>query len=247
MRLLIINTGHGLSKEDIKARVDRMQSVAAGDTEIVMECLDDTDICIDSQMDVAFAAPEIIRKAIKAEKEGYDAVGIYCTSDPGLRACREAVDIPVVGAGQASYLTAAMLGDTISFITTAETRRSEKTEFARSCGIDISRLVSVRSVEYDILQESGHAGKNQLVKRLEDLIGRCKQEDHADVAILGCLSFAGLGPELSRKTSIPVVDPAYALVSVMESLVHQKLSHSKASYPHTPVRVRRWGAGVTGI
>lgn len=247
MRLFIINTGHGLSDEDIKIRTAKMKKAVAGDVEITMECLDNTEICIDSQMDVAFAAPEIICKAIKAERESYDAVGIYCTSDPGLRACREAVSIPVIGAGQASFLTAAMLGDTMSFITTSESRRSEKVEFARMCGIDISRLSSVRSIEYDILNEASCSKSDKLTEKLENVIRQCITEDHADVAILGCLSFAGLGNELTKRTGIPVVDPAYALVSVMESLVHQKLSHSKKSCPYPPKRVRRWGAGVTEI
>lgn len=247
MRLFVINTGHGLSEEDIKIRTDRMKKVVSYDAEITMECLDNTDICIDSQMDAAFAAPEIVCKAIKAEKEKYDAIGIYCTSDPGLRACREAVSIPVVGAGQASFLTAAMLGSRMSFITTSESRISEKVEFARMCGIDISRLASVRSVDYDILHGSGQENHEQLIEKLRCVIEQCIVEDHAETVILGCLSFAGLGPELAQITSIPVIDPAYALISVMESLVHQKLSHSKISYPYPPERIRRWGAGVTGV
>lgn len=247
MRLFIIHTGFGLSKEEIDIRTGRMKNVVAADTEITMECLEQTEICIDSQLDVALAAPEIIEKAVKAEKDGYDAVGIYCTSDPGLRACREAVSIPVMGAGLATFATASMLGDTISFITTSSARRSEKVWFARQCGMDMTRLASVRSIEYDILNEQKDENRNGLLERLEKSIDTCKTEDGADVVILGCLSFAGLGYELSRITSVPVVDPAYALVSTMETLVRQNLSHSKRSYPYPPMRVRRWGAGVLGI
>ena len=247
MRLFIINTGYGLSKEDISVRVRRMKKVVSPDTEITMECLENTQICIDSQLDVALAAPEIIKKAIMAEKRGFDAIGIYCTSDPGLAACREAVRIPVVGAGMASFAVAGMLGYNISFITTSASRQNEKKEFARQCGIDITRLASVRSVEYDILNGQSDSDKGQLKKMLADTVTKCRIEDNADAVILGCLSFAGMGPEISEMTSVPAVDPAYALAAEMESLVRQRLSHSLHAFPHPPERVRKWGRGVIEI
>lgn len=254
MKLFIINTGYDLSEDDIKVRIDRMKQAVSPDVEITMECLENTRICIDSQLDVALAAPEIIQKAISAERAGYDAVGIYCTSDPGLWACREAVKIPVIGAGMASFMTAMMLGNQISFLSTAEGRRSEKIEFARQCGIDMSRIASVRSVEYDILKEqvrerrdSQDQSGESLKKRLKESIIKCRDEDHAEVVILGCLSFAGMGRSLSEETGIPVIDPAYAMASSMEALVRQGLNHSKRTYTNPPERKRSWGAGVIEI
>lgn len=244
MRFFVINTGHGLSEEAIKSRVDRMKQIAAQDTEIVMECLDNTDICIDSQLDVALAAPEIIQKAIRAEKAGYDAIGIYCTSDPALRACREAVSIPVIGAGLASFANAMLLGNNWSFITTSASRISEKKEFARECGVDISRLASVRSIEIDVLKATEKPDIEQTKKSLLEAVRKCREEDHADVVILGCLSFAGMGHEIAEEAGIPVIDPAYVLVAAAEAICKQKLSHSKQSYANPPVRRRSWGGGM---
>lgn len=245
MRFFIINTGYGMTEEAVALRVNRMKAAAAADTQITMECLAHTQICIDSQLDVALAAPEIIQKAIEAEKRGYDAVGLYCTSDPALTACREAVSIPVIGAGAAAFATAMLIGHRYSFITTSEKRSFEKEEFARQCGIDMTRLASIRSIEYDNLGENG--GEENVKRRLREAVEICIEKDRADVAILGCLSFAGMGPELSAAVGIPVIDPAYTLVAAAEALFKQRLSHSKRSYAYPPSRRRSWGGGVIEI
>lgn len=51
---------------------------------------------LDCHTDEAFAAPELVKMAIQAEKDGYDAIVIYCFSDVGLEALRENVKIPVI-------------------------------------------------------------------------------------------------------------------------------------------------------
>ena len=58
---------------------------------------------IESVYDAEMAAPFIVRKVEEAEKNGYDAVVISCMMDPGVKASKEAVNIPVVGAREASY------------------------------------------------------------------------------------------------------------------------------------------------
>ena len=44
-----------------------------------------------------------------AEKEGYDAIVIYCFSDVGIDAIRENVRIPVIGPGETSLAAASMI------------------------------------------------------------------------------------------------------------------------------------------
>ncbi len=243
MKLFVIHTGYGLTREEIGVRVARMKQAAAADTEIVMECLEHTDICIDSRTDIALASPEIIQKAIQAERDGYDAISVYCTSDPAVEACREVVDIPVIGAGCAMYATAMLLGKSWSFITTTASRIQEKREFARECGIDITRLQSVRSVDGD--PAGGETA--ELRERLINIAGQCRDQDGADVVLLGCLSFAGMGPEISAAVGIPAVDPAYAIVTAAEALYRQRLSHSRKTYPNPPSRRRIWGSGMIEI
>ena len=58
----------------------------------------------------------ILDSVIEAEQEGYDAVAIGNILDPALREARSMVDIPVLGLGETSMLTACMMGSTFSLV-----------------------------------------------------------------------------------------------------------------------------------
>ncbi|CAM2188062.1 allantoin racemase [Paraburkholderia sacchari] len=57
-----------------------------------------------------------IEAALQAEEEGYDAVIIGSSTDPGLREARSMVDIPVVSAMESSFLVASTVADKIGLI-----------------------------------------------------------------------------------------------------------------------------------
>lgn len=110
MKIFIINPDFGVTPEQMAARCHLLSVHVGPDVELHMECLVENHIEIDSALDAALAAPEIIKMAVRAESEGYDAVVLYCFSDPAVDACREVVSIPVVGGGQASCLLAPLVG-----------------------------------------------------------------------------------------------------------------------------------------
>ena len=56
---------------------------------------------IRTDADAVDAAPFVVATIIGAASEGFDAVIVDCTADPGVSAARESVDIPVIGAGEA--------------------------------------------------------------------------------------------------------------------------------------------------
>jgi Asp/Glu/hydantoin racemase len=62
-------------------------------------------------------AAQAIRCGIEAQQQGYDAFVIGHFQEPGLIECRAALDIPVVGLGEASMLYACMLGRTFGLVT----------------------------------------------------------------------------------------------------------------------------------
>jgi Asp/Glu/hydantoin racemase len=51
--------------------------------------------------DAVAAAPFVVQTIVTAAGEGFDAVIVDCTVDPGVVAARAVVSIPVVGAGEA--------------------------------------------------------------------------------------------------------------------------------------------------
>lgn len=60
---------------------------------------------------------QVVRNAIAAQRDGYDAVAIGHFQDGGLYEARAAVDIPVLALGEASMLHACTLGHTIGVVT----------------------------------------------------------------------------------------------------------------------------------
>ena len=126
MKLKFINPDSGMSRAELAAREALLSRAAGPDTAISMDCPQRTQVCIDSDLDVAVAAPEIVQMALQAQADGFDAVCLYCFSDPGLSACRELLQIPVVGGAQASLALAAQLGHRFSVLTTAAGRIPQK-------------------------------------------------------------------------------------------------------------------------
>jgi Asp/Glu/hydantoin racemase len=63
-----------------------------------------------------FHDTQIIENVRRAEREGFDAVIIGVLQDPGLAEARTVVDIPVIGYGEVSMLTACMHGSRFTFV-----------------------------------------------------------------------------------------------------------------------------------
>lgn len=62
-------------------------------------------------------ASQVIRNALEAEKAGYDAFVLGHFQEPGLLEMRGAVDIPVIGLGEANVLAALSLGHRFGLVT----------------------------------------------------------------------------------------------------------------------------------
>jgi len=62
-------------------------------------------------------AGQVIRNAIEAEQQGYDAFVVGHFQEPGLNECKGALGIPVIGLGEAAMLYALTLGRKVGLIT----------------------------------------------------------------------------------------------------------------------------------
>jgi len=63
---------------------------------------------------------EIIDRLIKGEKKECDAAVIGCYCDPGLRAARGLLDIPVIGLSESAMMVAQTLGGHLACVTVWE-------------------------------------------------------------------------------------------------------------------------------
>jgi allantoin racemase len=62
-------------------------------------------------------AAQTIRNALEAERAGYDAFIIGHFQEPGLLEIRGAVDVPVIGLGEATFLAALSMGRKLGLVT----------------------------------------------------------------------------------------------------------------------------------
>lgn len=228
MRVMIINPDWGMTREQMDARCRILSQYVGEDTELSMECLTETHAYLDSAADAVFAGPEIVKMAMKAEQDGYDAVILYCFSDPAMEACRQVVRIPVIGCGQAACLMIPVLGYQGALLLADGERIPEKMASVGRTGLASERIVGFEAVKKKGLDPQKN--REELIQELAAAGKRVLERTGAQVLVLGCLSYLGLAKELEAILNVPVVDPATVAVTLAESMVKQKLAHSAKAF-----------------
>lgn len=229
MKILIINPDYGMTQEEMALRCRILEEYTAPDTQLAMVCPQSSGVELNSALDVVLAAPEIVQLAADGQNAGFDAVILYCFSDPVIDACREALRIPVIGGAQASCLAALNVCRSFGVILADEARLPEKKLFLRTLGVSPERIGQIAAVNLNGI--SPWADRETTFKKLLACGQKMMRETHTEAIVLGCLSFLGLAEPLSRVLGIPVIDPAVAAVTTAESIVRQRLFTSKVSYP----------------
>lgn len=229
MKILIINPDYGMTQEEMALRCRILEEYTAPDTQLAMVCPQSSGVELNSALDVVLAAPEIVQLAAEGQNAGFDAVILYCFSDPVIDACREALRIPVIGGAQASCLAALNVCRSFGVILADEARLPEKKLFLRTLGVSPERIGQIAAVNLNGI--SPWADRETTFKKLLACGQKIMRETHTEAIVLGCLSFLGLAEPLSRVLGIPVIDPAVAAVTTAESIVRQRLFTSKVSYP----------------
>jgi allantoin racemase len=165
--------------------------------------------------------------------------------DPGLRAARELVSIPVVGPAEASMHLAAMLAHRFSVLTTLERDISMVEDHVARYGLGAS-LASVRALNIPVLalDDDGEATLQVLIEVSEQAV----RDDDAHIIIPGCTGLAGLAPQIQTGLAehgceVPVLDPPSVAMKLAESLVDLGQAHSKRTYPQPPAKEIRWPSG----
>lgn len=94
-------------------------------------------------------AAQTIRLALEAERAGYDAFVIGHFQEPGLLEIRGAVDIPVVGLGEASMLAALTMGRRFGLVTIDPVFIDWHERQVRAHGFE-QRVAGVRAIHADL-------------------------------------------------------------------------------------------------
>jgi Asp/Glu/hydantoin racemase len=79
---------------------------------------------------------QICDAALVAEREGFDAMAIGCFFDPGLRAARSLVNIPVASLGESCALAACSLGRKFGLVTLCEDQSADYSDMLQAYGLE---------------------------------------------------------------------------------------------------------------
>jgi len=214
---------------------------AAVGTEIKAKRLTYGPASIESEYDLALAAPDVLKLTEEGEKEGYDGAIINCFVNPGLDGAKEAVRYPVIGAGEASINLALCLGRRIGIITIMPNIlpliRKQNQDL-----INTGRIVSIRSIDTPVL---GIYDDKQIFEKMFEEANKAIVDDGVDTIVLGCTGLNGMAEQLSERLHknnlpVPVVDPAGASIKLIEALIACKLRHSKIAFMAPTDKTRIW-------
>lgn len=183
-----------------------------------------------SGFDRYLLTPAIIKKALEAQEQGFDAVLITNTYDPGVEAARFVVRIPVVGAGgRASCHLASMLSDRIGIIVPFESHIANTSRLMQSYGLSgfISSFVAADPpIEKDAPLEE--------VLRCFEIAGKKCVNEGAQIILPLCGLFVPQtisAQALAERVGIQVIDTLAVGMGLTELLIRMGLTHSDRAYP----------------
>lgn len=163
------------------------------------------------------ATDELCYLARKGEKEAYDGVVIGCVGAVEAEyAIKEALNIPVVGVSESSFLLALLLGVNFSLLTYADKTYAWLYRTVRQYGLE-HKCASIRQAEIGV-KEMLSKGDVAYEKTLEQAQLAIK-EDRAEVIVLGSIGYAGMADYLRKRIDAPVVDPIETGVKFAEIMV----------------------------
>ena len=178
----------------------------SGQCRLATTFLDKGPASVESAVDEVLAAPGVVDAAIRAEHDGADALVIDCMLDPGLEAAREAVTIPVIGAGEAGLTTAARDGG-FAIVTVLDRQAPMFHALATRLGL-ADALVSVRGIGIPVLDL-----EKDRVDSIDRTVAACQAavvEDGAKSIVFGCTGMLGFAEPVAGALGLPgdrVIDP----------------------------------------
>lgn len=159
--------------------------------------------------------------ALAADQQDAAGYVIACFGDPGLHALRDQTALPVVGIQEASVMTALTLGQRFGVIAILPTSIPRHLRAFGAMGV-LDRLAGDRALGLGVADLADES------KSLEAMIAtgkRLRDEDGANVLIMGCAGMARYRAPLQEATGLPVVEPTQAAVSAALGQICLSLSH----------------------
>ena len=204
----------GIMKEALKTK--------APDVDLHITNLDAGVPSVESFYDVAYAARYVVEKAMELEAAGSQGLVLYCFKDPMLAACKEVLNIPVVGLCDSAITMAHLVGERICVLTS---RINSQAQHYRELK---GRVKRVDTLDIPVLEYKDH-----------DKTGRAVDEkiaiaaaDGCDVVVLACGSMLGFDfAAIEEKYQVQIIRPVACAMSAIDYMVRTGLRQSRLDYP----------------
>ena len=206
-RILVVNPN---SNEVVtKGLADALEPIAfEGGPEIDCVTLKEGPYGIETQEQVESVTLPL-RRLVAGSNE-VDAFVIACYSDPGLHVCREATSRPVFGINEAGVLTALARAERFGVIAIGQRSIRRHLRYMRQMGL-LTRFAGERPLDMSVAETA--AGEKTLDRMIE--VGKeLRDEDGADVIVMGCAGMARHRQPLEAALGVPVIDPTQAAVTM---------------------------------
>lgn len=232
IRRILVVVPFAMSEEHLRLREAQRDALALPpDVELVYRPVKAGPANYSSHHDFVLADAANFEAGCKAQEEGFDAVCIDTMSDSGVAALRSVLDIPVIGPGKVSMLTALMLGHRFSIITMARRWAPLYQKALDELGLH-HKCASVRAIEVTPDNQGLLSGKESDVFPLLEAAGRrAIDEDGADVLILGSTTMHQAHGWLRDRLPVPVINPGPLSYMMAAAALGAGLSHSRSAYP----------------
>lgn len=149
-----------------------------------------------------------------AQANGFDAYAIGCFYDTALHEAREVSGDTIVRAPcEASLQIASTLGNRFSIVIGHDKWKVQMEDAVRAYGYH-DKLASFRVLGMHVAEFQKEPEKTK--EAIRKAIIAAKEEDGAEVIILGCTVGYGFGEELQRELIIPIIDVVQACYKLAE-------------------------------
>ena len=205
-RILVINPNSNTAVTEKMSEALEPFRLADGP---IIDCmtLDEGPLGIESQADVERVTIPLSRLVADQDAAAYV---IACYSDPGLHVCRESTSKPVFGIAESAIMQAMTMGDRYGVVAILDRSIPRHMRYMRQLAT-IDRLAGERALNlrvHELLDE------NLTWDRMLGVGRALRDENGADVIILGCAGMARYRQRLSDELAAPVIDPTQAAVSM---------------------------------
>lgn len=215
--LIPVTADYSAKKQDLLAYLSPLLSE---NTELVFQQITKGFPSVENEYQGMFNGCQVIDNVLK-DKSLFDGVYVNCFDDPGVYACREISEIPVIGPYQAALHTAFTLSERIGIITTDRAGILNEERKSRQLGFSGS-IAAIDCVDFKV--SDIRSEKAVLTQKLFELCCDFVQNHRVTAICLGCTAMFYVVDDLRHRLKdagvfVNIIEPVSNAVLFLENML----------------------------